>query len=201
VKRRATYNCSPTFVQLCVQRRPRHSALVKALRAAFGGVLRAALTRAHAVAWAQLCQRRKVLLWQVNERTSYRDVSFCLTESPDTGVRQILVWELVGTAAVRGRPARSQSAERPVTIAQLTGRPSQPEAVSILRLGPSDSSSESAPRGILLVLVPPARTNNATDVVKGEFGLDGAGPWRAKDYPDVAIAVISCGRLQRGRWT
>ena len=45
--------------------------------------------------------------------------------------------------------------------------------------------------GLLLVLVPRARTNNATGVVKGEFGLDGAGPWRARDYPDVAIAVIS----------
>src|SRR5437016_3112404 len=48
--------------------------------AAFGGALRAALTRAHAAAWAQLCQRRNVLRWPFNERTFYRDVSFCLTE-------------------------------------------------------------------------------------------------------------------------
>lgn len=44
---------------------------------------------------------------------------------------------------------------------------------------------------ILLVLVPGARIKVATDVVVGEFGLSGPGPWRPADYPDVAIAVVS----------
>ncbi|MEX2271237.1 MAG: transposase [Vicinamibacterales bacterium] len=46
--------------------------------AAFGGALRAALTRAHAAAWAQLCQRRKVLRWQLNERILIATSSFLL---------------------------------------------------------------------------------------------------------------------------
>lgn len=45
--------------------------------------------------------------------------------------------------------------------------------------------------GVLVVLVPPPRTNEATDVVKRTFGLDGPGPWRASDYPTIAITVIS----------
>jgi hypothetical protein len=47
--------------------------------------------------------------------------------------------------------------------------------------------------GIFVVLVPRARTTQATDVVKVAFGLEGPGPWRAKkeDHPDITITVVS----------
>ncbi|MDP9238244.1 MAG: hypothetical protein M3P30_12770 [Chloroflexota bacterium] len=47
--------------------------------------------------------------------------------------------------------------------------------------------------GILVVLVPPARIGEATNVVKEAFRVDGPGPWRApkEDGPDIAITVVS----------
>jgi hypothetical protein len=47
--------------------------------------------------------------------------------------------------------------------------------------------------GILVVLVPTARTDQAVIVVKGEFALNGPGPWRVQEdgQPGVAIAVVS----------
>jgi len=48
-----------------------------------------------------------------------------------------------------------------------------------------------SPESVLLVLVPRPRTEEATDVVTGVFGLSGPSPWRPTEYPDVAIAVVS----------
>ncbi len=47
--------------------------------------------------------------------------------------------------------------------------------------------------GVLVVLVPRARSESAIAMVKGEFGLEGPGPWRAlrEGYREVAIAVVS----------
>ena len=45
--------------------------------------------------------------------------------------------------------------------------------------------------GVLVVLVPRARTDEATREVKEAFGLEGPGPWRAADHPDVTIVVVS----------
>ncbi len=47
--------------------------------------------------------------------------------------------------------------------------------------------------GILVVLVPPLRTNEATDLVKKTFGVDGPSPWRANDYPDIVVGCTGGG--------
>ena len=70
-----------TAVRLVVQDlgSPRIATALRARQgpaAAFGGALRAALTRAHAAAWAQLGQRRETLRWPVNERTFYSTFLF-----------------------------------------------------------------------------------------------------------------------------
>lgn len=51
--------------------------------------------------------------------------------------------------------------------------------------------------GILVVLVPPARIEQAAAVVKVAFGLAGPGPWRARKdgHPDVAITVVSWNEI------
>lgn len=109
-----------------------------------------------------------------------------------TGVRigDQLNWHAEAFQDDRGRPDLEARTADEVPVVKVEAKLGAELGVSQLQSYVADLKRR-GPQGVLLVLVPARRTDEATKVVSGALGLSGPGPWPGSDERRFGVVVTS----------
>ncbi len=149
----------------------------------------------HLAQFATLSKQGEVLCTQglaylLQDRKAQQAFSNFIGAACDTRVPEVSNWRTEFRQPDRGRPDLEGCRPDGTAAVKIEAKLGAPFGERQLASYLSELSTRAAP-GILLVLVPEARHEEALHYVASELKLSGQGPWRLQETPELVVAAIA----------